>query len=200
MYGVTRAMLTLIGVAVAGFLIWLATQVFPDDLSLIHAGDYWLDFGFVALGGLDDGLFAASGRLDEVGLAPSVGQRLLDRLPANPYSWLLDSRRRRAWKPLARSGMFVAGRVTSGSRIHWKLTTLVPAIAFGIGLVYGFTFDTTGPRIPKRMQPVPAAGAQPPAAATDGVSDDRRIHIGDGSTADAPAPEPAPRAGEPTES
>jgi hypothetical protein len=77
------------------------------------------------------------------------------------------------------------------------LTIMFPAIAFGIGLVYGFTFDTTGPRIPKRTPPVPAAGAQPRVAADEGFSDDRRVHV---DAPSAPEPEPAPKPGEPTQS
>jgi hypothetical protein len=76
---------------------------------------------------------------------------------------------------------------------------MVPAIAFGIGLVFGLTFDTTGPRIPRRMKPVPAGGAQPrPRPAADGngrVEEDRRVRFGD---EDAPEAQPA-REREPVE-
>jgi hypothetical protein len=85
------------------------------------------------------------------------------------------------------------------------LTFMVPAIAFGIGLVYGFTFDTTGPRI-RKQTPVATPvltpetdGAREEVPGTDGVSDDRRVHLPqDGeSSGPQPEPEPAPRAGEP---
>jgi hypothetical protein len=72
---------------------------------------------------------------------------------------------------------------------------MVPAIAFGIGLVFGLTFDTTGPRIPRRMKPVPAGGAQPrPTGDGEGgeaVDEDRRVRLEDD--------EPAQRPSEPVE-
>src|SRR5215204_7373223 len=51
MYGLTRATLTLIGVAAAGVLLWLATQIRPDDPSGTSTGEYWTAFGVVAAGG-----------------------------------------------------------------------------------------------------------------------------------------------------
>jgi hypothetical protein len=88
---------------------------------------------------------------------------------------------------------------------------MIPAIAFGIGLVFGFTFDTTGPRVRKETPvatPKPAVTKEHVAATdgeqvetTDEVGDDRRVHIGNGAQ-EAPAqePEPAPRTREPTRS
>ena len=65
---------------------------------------------------------------------------------------------------------------------------MIPAIAFGIGLVFGFTFDTTGPRS-ARTKGVPAAGAQRPVTADgNGTAEDRRVRMDDGDTT---APEPA---------
>ena len=46
-YGPTRAVATLIGVAVAGFLIWIATQI-SDKTT----GGYWAEYGIVAGAGL----------------------------------------------------------------------------------------------------------------------------------------------------
>jgi hypothetical protein len=200
MYGVTRAMLTLIGVAVAGFLIWLATQVFPDDLSSIHPGDYWLAFGCVALAGLTMAFSQLLGGWTKWGWPRVSGNVfLIGFLPTLVVgAWILA-----AGEP---GNHWLGGHVRSWSGhlgiagFIGSMTTLVPAIAFGIGLVFGFTFDTTGPRIPKRMQPVPAAGAQPRVAATDETSEDRRVHIGEESAPEAPAAEPPPRAREPTES
>jgi hypothetical protein len=79
-----------------------------------------------------------------------------------------------------------------------SLGLMLPAIAFGIGLVFGLTFDTTGPRNPRRRKPVPAAGAQPrPQTAVDGngrVAEDRRVRLGD---EDAPEAQPAREPAEP---
>ena len=73
---------------------------------------------------------------------------------------------------------------------------MIPAIAFGIGLVFGLTFDTTGPRIPRRMKPVPAGGAQPRPTDADGngrvEDEDRRVRLDEEDASDAqPAQEPA---------
>jgi hypothetical protein len=80
-----------------------------------------------------------------------------------------------------------------------SLGLMIPAIAFGIGLVFGLAFDTTGPRIPRKMKPVPAAGAQPrPHQTTDPNGrvgeEDRRVRLGD---EDAPEAQPAPEPAEP---
>ena len=79
-----------------------------------------------------------------------------------------------------------------------SLGLMLPAIAFGIGLVFGLTFDTTGPRIPRRRKPVPAAGTQPrPQTAVDGngrMGEDRRVRLGD---EDAPEAQPAREPAEP---
>jgi hypothetical protein len=70
-------------------------------------------------------------------------------------------------------------------------------LSWGIGLVFGLTFDTTGPRIPRRMKPVPAAGAQkrPTPATTDGNGrgeEDRRVRLEDeNATEEQPVREPA---------
>ena len=47
MYGLTRATTTLVFSAVAGLLIWLATQISND-----HVGGYWARVGLVAGAGL----------------------------------------------------------------------------------------------------------------------------------------------------
>ena len=40
MYGLTRATLTLIGVAVAGVLLWFATAILPSAVSDASLGEY----------------------------------------------------------------------------------------------------------------------------------------------------------------
>ena len=52
MYGLTRATLTLIGVALAGVLLWLATAILPSTVSDASRGEYWAAYGLVALAGL----------------------------------------------------------------------------------------------------------------------------------------------------
>ena len=47
MYGLTRATVTLIATAVAGLLIWLATEIGKSS-----NGDYWAAYGVIAAAGL----------------------------------------------------------------------------------------------------------------------------------------------------
>jgi hypothetical protein len=197
MYGLTRATLTLIGVAVAGVLLWLATQILPDDPSGASAGEYWTAFGVVAAGGLVIALSQLLGGWTKWGW-PRVSANvfLLGFLPALVVGgWILaDHEPGEAWL-----GRHVRGWTDDLGLegLVSDLGLMIPAIAFGIGLVFGLTFDTTGPRS-ARTRGVPAAGAQRPVA-TDGngrLGEERRVRLDDGDTA-APEPEPAPRTGEP---
>jgi hypothetical protein len=47
MYGLTRGMITLLGAAAAGLLVWLATQI-GDGSN----GGYWAIYGLIAGAGL----------------------------------------------------------------------------------------------------------------------------------------------------
>jgi hypothetical protein len=197
MYGLTRATLTLIGAAAAGVMLWLATTILPENVSDASLGGYWAAFGLVAVGGLVMALSQllggwtkwgwprVSGHVFVVGFLPTliVGGWMLAAQEPDNY-WL--GRHVRSWS----GDIGIDGLVTS-------LGLMIPAIAFGIGLVFGLTFDTTGPRIPRRMKPVPAGGAQPrptPDAEGNGrVGDeDRRVRLDEGDASDAqPAREPA---------
>jgi hypothetical protein len=196
MYGLTRGALTLIGAAGAGLLLWLAANIVPSD-QVLSAGGHWAIAGLVAAAGLTMALSQLLGGWTKWGWP---------RLSGNVFVI--------AFVPVFVAGAWIIAASEPGD--HWlgghirswsghlgiggvvgDLTIMFPAIAFGIGLVYGFTFDTTGPRIPKRTPPVPAAGAWPPPDATDRVSDDRRVHV---DAPDAPDPERAPKPEEPTQS
>jgi MFS family permease len=199
MYGLTRATLTLIGVATAGVLIWLATQILPDDVTSAARGEYWAAFGLVALGGLAIavsqllggwtkwGWPRVSGNVFLLGFLPTlvVGGWILAAQEPENY-WL--GRHVRSWS----DDLGIEGLVND-------LGFMIPAIALGIGLVFGLTFDTTGPRVPRRMKPVPAAGAHPRTVVDgDGATDgDQRVRLGDDEAPTAPQPEPAPRPAEP---
>jgi hypothetical protein len=198
MYGLTRATLTLIGAAAAGVMLWLATTILPESVSDASLGGYWAAFGLVAVGGLVMALSQllggwtkwgwprVSGHVFVVGFLPTliVGGWMLAAQEPDNY-WL--GRHVRSWS----GDIGIDGLVTS-------LGLMIPAIAFGIGLVFGLTFDTTGPRIPRRMKPVPAGGAQPrptPDAEGNGQvgdEEDRRVRLDEGDASDAqPAREPA---------
>jgi MFS family permease len=194
MYGLTRATLTLIGVATAGVLIWLATQILPDDVTSAARGEYWAAFGLVALGGLAIavsqllggwtkwGWPRVSGNVFLLGFLPTlvVGGWILAAQEPENY-WL--GRHVRSWS----DDLGIEGLVND-------LGFMIPAIALGIGLVFGLTFDTTGPRVPRRMKPVPAAGAHPRTVVDgDGATDgDQRVRLGDDEAPTAPQPEPRP--------
>jgi hypothetical protein len=80
------------------------------------------------------------------------------------------------------------------------LTKAWPAVAFGVGLAFGLTFDTTGPRTEpvrrrgRRRPEVGAAAEKPVPEARAGEPDDRHVRIPEGET---PQPEAPPRPGEP---
>ena len=202
MYGLTRATLTLIGVAVAGVLLWLATRMIPDELASASRGEYWAALGLVALGGLAIavsqllggwtkwGWPRVSGNVFLLGFLPTLiagGWLLAAQEPEN--YWL--GRNVRNWS----DDIGIEGLVND-------LGLMIPAIALGIGLVFGLTFDTTGPRRAVRTKGVPAGGAQPVPATTNGqeraqvAEEDRRVHLEDEDDS-APRPEEAPKTGEP---
>ena len=197
MYGLTRATLTLIGVAAVGVLLWLATQIIPDGPSESSIGEYWAAFGVVAAAGLVIALSQLLGGWTKWGWPRVSGNVfLLGFLPAFIVGgWILAAeepgdgwlgRNVRNWSDDLGIGGFVN-----------DIGLMIPAVAFAIGLVFGLTFDTTGPRS-ARTKGVPAAGAAKRPAGTDGngTVEDRRVRLDDDDTT-APEPEPAPRTREP---
>jgi hypothetical protein len=197
MYGLTRATLTLIGVAAVGVLLWLATQIIGDDLTSFSPSEYWAAFGLVAAAGLVIALSQLLGGWTKWGWPQVSGKVFLSGfLPAFIVGgWILA-----AGEP---------GDHWLGSHVrNWSddigigglvddLELMIPAVAFAIGLVFGLTFDTTGPRSAK-TKGVPAAGAQrrPMATDADGTAEERRVRLDEDDTK-ADEHEPAPRTREP---
>ena len=145
MYGLTRATTTLLAAGVAGFLIWIATQISND-----HVGGYWARVGLVAGAGLVMALSQLLGGWTKWGV-PRI----------SPHVLLV------AFVPVAVASLWVilAGEpgsswfhshVMSWTRdIHISglvtdLLYYIPVLAFGTGLVFGYSFDTTGPRVRDR--------------------------------------------------
>jgi hypothetical protein len=203
MYGLTRATLTLLGVTLTGVLLWFATQVLPDESSSASRGEYWSALGLVALGGLVIALSQLLGGWTKWGWPRISGNVfLLGFLPTLiAGAWLLAAqepenywfgRHVRSWS----GDIGIEGLVND-------LGLMIPAIALGIGLVFGLTFDTTGPRRAVRTKGVPAGGAQPVTGTSNGqeraaVAEDRRVRLEDEDGDDrAPRPEEASRTGEP---
>ena len=142
MYGLTRALATLIGAAVAGFLVWLASQTLPAE----SLGDYWLFVGLLAAAGLALPLSQIVGGWTKWGwprVSPTVF--LLAFVPAlvvggwiilagQPETGWLSEETREDWA----DDLGVRGLVND-------LGLLLPVIAFGLGALLGFTLDTSGP-------------------------------------------------------
>lgn len=165
MYGLTRASTTLIGAGLAGLLVWIGTQI---DHST--TGGYWAVYGLIAGAGLVMALSQLLGGWTKwgwprvslhvflVGFLPvliAVGWVVLAAQPdANWFQSHINS-----W----------SGSIGLGGLVG-DLKEYVAVLAFGLGLVFGFVFDTTGPRVEPLLRRRRAAEpeAPPVAAATDG--------------------------------
>jgi hypothetical protein len=141
MYGLTRASTTLIAAGVAGLLIWLATGI--NDHS---TGGYWAVYGLIAGAGLVMALSQLLGGWTKWGVPRlSATVFLLAFIPVLiAAGWVVVTHQPHgnwarhhvlSWS----SGIHISGLVND-------LTNYVSVLAFGIGLVFGYSFDTTGPR------------------------------------------------------
>jgi hypothetical protein len=196
MLGMTRGVATLIGAAVAGFLIWLAAQLGTDT-----AGEYWATYSVVAVAGLAMALSQVLGGWTKWGWPRlSLGVFVLGFLPVAIVGlWVLMAHQPgdRVLETASWSDDLGLGGVVS------DLGDMIAAVAFGIGLTLGLTFDTAGREVgvlswhpDERREPV-ARG--PEARVDDGVDDERpaadepvtaerRAHSGNGSDTDATDP------------
>jgi hypothetical protein len=169
MYGLTRGTVTLISVAVAGLLIWLATQI--NDSS---TGGYWAVYGVIAAAGLTMALSQLLGGWTKWGWPRlSVNVFLLAFIPTLiAAGWVVVAHQPHPnwfrnhvlnWS----DDIGILGLVRD-------LTEYVSVLAFGIGLVFGFSFDTSGPAAygpfgrRRRAAAVPAGGAAPAATSNGG--------------------------------
>jgi hypothetical protein len=139
MYGLTRGTTTLAGAAGAGVLLWLASQ-FETDAT----GEYWAAVGLVAAAGLmmavsqllggwtKWGWPRVSGAVFLLAFLPVlvVGGFVLLHTQPDPDSF----------------GAGWAGDLGADGLAD-DLGSLWPAIAFAVGLVFGLSFDTTGPGV-----------------------------------------------------
>jgi hypothetical protein len=138
MIGVTRGLTTLVGAAVAGILLWIATQIGTES-----NGAYWATYGVIAAAGLTMALSQLFGGWTKWGWPRvSPGVFLLGFLPTLVAGgWVLLARQPADWMNTSNWSRDIG--------IHGvvaDLGNILPAIAFGIGLVFGFVFDTAGPR------------------------------------------------------
>jgi hypothetical protein len=140
MYGLTRATITLIAAAVGGLLIWFATQV--NDKSV---GGFWAVYGLIAGAGLVMALSQLLGGWTKWGWPRLAITFLLTAfIPIAVVS---------LWIVLAAepgNGWFHRHVLSWSSDIHIRnlvddLRAYVSVFAFGIGLAFGYSFDTAGP-------------------------------------------------------
>jgi hypothetical protein len=179
----------LIGVAVAGFLIWWGASALPAEGGAT-IGEFWWAVGLIAAAGLTMALSQLLGGWTKWG-KPRISRNvfLLGFLPA-----LIAG----GWAVVAAE----PGDHWLGSHVRdWSddigLESLVgdlakawPALAFGVGLALGLSFDTTGPR----REPLAAPEEQPAPEVSDRERDDRPVPAGEAETS---PPEPPPRPDEP---
>jgi hypothetical protein len=142
-----RAVFTLAGVAVAGFLIWLA-----QTFDLTTTNGFWAGMGLIAAAGLALGLSQLFGGWTKWGLpVVSPGVLVLAFVPAAiVVGWILLATQPDGGWQQARLANWsddigITGFVNG-------MGTLPAALAMGLGIVFAFTFDTTGPRTRKVVE------------------------------------------------
>jgi hypothetical protein len=189
MYGLTRGTATLLGAGIAGLLVWIATQIGDGTTD-----GYWAVYALIAAAGLVMALSQLVGGWTKWGWPRVTLQVLLVGflpvllcagwviLAAQPDpNWF--QRHINSW----------SGSIGIGGLVG-DLKEYVAVLAFGLGLVFGFIFDTTGPRTEplfRRRRIGPGAVA---TAAGDGQAADaeRRQAAGEAGTPVAPQPEQPP--------
>jgi hypothetical protein len=136
-----RALFTLLGVGAAGLLIWLASYFDVDSKN-----EFWAVMGLIAAAGLVLGLSQLFGGWTKWGLPVlSLGVFLLAFIPtAVVVGWiLLATQPADGWQHDRLAGwssdLGITGLVND-------LGMFPAALAMGLGIVFAFCFDTTGPR------------------------------------------------------
>jgi hypothetical protein len=160
MLRITRGVSTLIGAAVAGTLLWVASQ-----LNEGTNGGYWATYGIVAAAGVAMALSQLFGGWTKWGLPQiSLNVFLIGFLPVLfTAGWVLvASQPHASW---ARDHVQAWSADIGVRDVVFDVNDMIAALAFGVGLVFGFCFDTTGPRVRR-------AATQPPARAPASVTRD----------------------------
>jgi hypothetical protein len=169
-----RGLVTLLGAAIAGFLLWVATQVGQQT-----TGRFWAAMGIVAGAGLVMAASQLAGGWTKFGRPRlSLGVFLLGFLPVLVCTgWvLLATQPGNGWQE---------GRLVSWSHslgifggVH-ALGLWHGVFAFGFGLVFGYCFDTTGPvvaedtLVARRRRRVAPGPAPAPVPTDDALVDER---------------------------
>src|SRR5918911_5054972 len=139
-YDFHRGLVTALAAGVAGFLVWLATQVGQQT-----TGRFWASMGIVAGAGLVLALSQLLGGWTKWGWPRlSAGVFLLGFLPVLVCTaWILIATQPgHGWQ----EGRLVGWSHSIGLYGIVKALGLYHgALAFAFGLVFGYTFDTSGP-------------------------------------------------------
>ena len=141
MAGTVRGVFTVVGAGVAGLLIWISTQIGEGTL-----GGYWAVYGILAGAGLTMALSQLFGGWTKWGWPRiSVGVFLIGFLPMLVAAgWVLLAGQPDAnW--FQRHITSWSGHLGIGGLVD-DLRRYLGVLSFGLGLVFGFTFDTSGPR------------------------------------------------------
>src|SRR6266496_4533395 len=132
--------MTLLGVAAAGALVWVASQI--DDSS---NGGYWAVYGLVAAAGLTMALSQLLGGWTKWGLPRlSINVFLLAFIPTLiAAGWVIVGHQPHPnW---FRNHVLSCSSDISILGVVRDMAEYVAVLAFGIGLVFGFSFDTSAP-------------------------------------------------------
>jgi hypothetical protein len=145
-----RGFATSLGVAAAGFLIWLSTQ-FGAGI-----GNYWIKIGLLAAAGLALPLSQLLGGWTKWGWPRfSYHVLIVGFIPALVLAgWVILSGQPEAnW--FQRHVTSWSGDLHVARLVRHLRETYLDVLAFGLGSVFGFSFDTTGPRVPRTVEEQP---------------------------------------------
>jgi len=146
MYGLTRATVTLLAAAIAGLLIWIATQI-GDGSN----GEYWATYGVLAGAGLTMALSQLLGGWTKWGLPRiSISVFLGAFVPvAIAVVWILIFHQ--PDHGLGRNHIRKWSNDIGIDGLVKDFKEYIAVLSFGLGLVFGYTCDTTGP-MPRRTR------------------------------------------------
>ena len=149
MVGAVRGVSTLLGVAAAAFLLWLSTHM-GESL-----GGYWARLGLIAAAGLVLILSQVFGGWTKWGLPKLSGSVfVLGFLPAFCVAgWVLLSGQPDSW--LQRHVVDWSGDLHVSRLVRHLREGYLGVLAFGLGVLLGFTVDTRGPRVARAAPPPP---------------------------------------------
>jgi hypothetical protein len=151
-----RGVLTLVAVAGAALLIWLSTQLGGS------VGAYWAKIGLLAAAGLVLPLAQLFGGWTKWGWPRlSTDVLLLGFLPALIVAGWVILAGQPAPNWFQRHVVSWSGDLHVARLVRHLRESYLDVLAFGLGVLFGFSFDTTGPRVARAALPPPAAGPAP---------------------------------------